>query len=99
MSSVNHEENCGCEEKSGCCEDEKCCSEESVSENSDTGFTRDSKLSEAVARENGVLILVKHGVPCPTCPMAMTEMDILTLGMICDTYGLDGDALLADLNA
>ena len=63
------------------------------------GFTENSTLNEAVSRDNGVAILVKHGVPCPTCPMASMEMDQLNLGMICSTYGLDIDALLKELNA
>lgn len=49
--------------------------------------------------EGGAEKLAKHGVPCPTCPMAAMEMDKLTIGMVSETYGLDADAILAELNA
>jgi len=62
-------------------------------------FTADSKLGEIVAAEGGLDALHKHGVPCPTCPMASMEMDKLTIGMICEGYSLDLEAILAELNA
>ncbi|MFA4999556.1 MAG: hypothetical protein WC519_02415 [Parcubacteria group bacterium] len=61
-------------------------------------FTKDSILGEIVGGTGNAEKLVKHGVPCPTCPMAAMEMDKLTLNMIVETYGLDLEAILADLN-
>jgi hypothetical protein len=61
-------------------------------------FNADSKLEEMIATEGSLEVLAKHGVPCPTCPMAAMEMDKLSLGMICEAYGLDIEAILADLN-
>jgi hypothetical protein len=62
-------------------------------------FTKESVLGEILGCEGGAEKLAKHGVPCPTCPMAAMEMDKLTIGMVSETYGLDADAILAELNA
>ena len=62
-------------------------------------FTKDSFLGEIIGEEGNAEKLAAHGVPCPTCPMAAMEMDKLTIGMISETYGLDADAIIADLNA
>jgi len=61
-------------------------------------FSENSVLGEIVSDAGNAEKLVKHGVPCPTCPMAAMEMDKLTLGMIAETYGLDLPSILADLN-
>lgn len=61
-------------------------------------FTKESLLGEIIKGEGNAEKLVKHGVPCPTCPMAAMEMDKLTIGMISETYGLDTEAILSDLN-
>jgi hypothetical protein len=62
-------------------------------------FTKESVLGEIIGIEGNAEKLSKHGVPCPTCPMAAMEMDKLTIGMVSETYGLDIEAILADLNA
>lgn len=61
-------------------------------------FTKDSTLGEIMKAEGAAEALGRHGAPCPTCPMAAMEMDKLTIGMICDTYGLNLASLLEDLN-
>ena len=55
----------------------------------ETKFTADSTLSEITAMEGSLDVLAKYNVPCPHCPMAAMEMDHLSIGMICEAYGLD----------
>ncbi|MDD4931263.1 MAG: hypothetical protein PHG66_03945 [Candidatus Colwellbacteria bacterium] len=64
----------------------------------ETKFTADSTLSEITAIEGSLEVLTKHNVPCPHCPMAAMEMDHLSIGMICEAYGLDLAGILTDLN-
>jgi hypothetical protein len=62
-------------------------------------ITKDSTLGEVMAKEGAAEILGRHGAPCPTCPMAAMEMDKLTIGMVAETYGLNIEAMLSDLNS
>jgi len=43
-------------------------------------------------------VLLSHGFPCVTCPMARMELDILEIGAVCSMYGIDEVSLLKDLN-
>ena len=61
-------------------------------------FTKESTLHDILKEEGNAEKLAKHGVPCPTCPMATMEMDKLNIGMIAGGYGLDIDAILSELN-
>ena len=61
-------------------------------------FTKDSKLSEIIKADKGPEILSKFGVPCPTCPHFAAEADMLTIGDVCNTYGIDLKKLLEALN-
>ncbi|CEG11274.1 conserved hypothetical protein [groundwater metagenome] len=61
-------------------------------------FTKESTYQEIIAKEKSYEILVKHGVPCVSCPMAKYEMGKLKLGNISEMYGIDLKALLDDLN-
>lgn len=63
-----------------------------------TEFTKDSKFSDIMMKEGGMDVLMKHGVPCPMCPMATYEYDLLEIGAVCQSYGLDLEAVLEDLN-
>lgn len=43
-------------------------------------------------------ILAKYQVPCLACPYAQMEMDKLSLGEICQRYGIDQKELIRELN-
>lgn len=43
-------------------------------------------------------ILSEFKVPCLGCPMAKMEMGFLKIGDICNTYGIDLEKLLKNLN-
>jgi len=61
-------------------------------------INKDTKLAEVLSVPNSGQILSKYEVPCITCPRAKAEMDKLTIGQICEMYGLDLDNLLKELN-
>jgi len=61
-------------------------------------FTKDSKLSEIIEADKGREILMKFGVPCPTCPFFASEAEKLTIGDVCNMYGIDLEKLLEELN-
>jgi len=61
-------------------------------------FNKDSKLSEIIASEKGRQILMEFGVPCPTCPFFAAEAEKLTIGDVCNMYGIDVEKLLEALN-
>lgn len=61
-------------------------------------FTKDSTLAEMLKKEGAEKVLMKHNVPCVTCPMAQFEIQKLTLGQICKMYGIDAEKLLKELN-
>jgi len=43
-------------------------------------------------------ILIKHGVPCMSCPYASFELEELEIGKVCEMYGLRLKEILKDLN-
>lgn len=61
-------------------------------------ITKETVLADILGDEKAEGILEKYGVPCLTCPHAEEEMNDLTIGQVCETYGLDGEAMLAELN-
>ncbi len=61
-------------------------------------FTKDTKLRELLDNEETKVILTDSGVPCASCPFARMELDILTLGEICESYDIDLEKLLGNLN-
>jgi len=62
-------------------------------------FNKESKLSEALELKDAAEILTKYNFPCLTCPMMAMEMDQLTIGGICEKYGIDLEKVLEELNA
>jgi hypothetical protein len=60
--------------------------------------TKETVLADIFNNEKIEPILEKHKVPCISCPYAQSEMNELTIGQICETYGIDCEALLADIN-
>lgn len=61
-------------------------------------FTEDTKLGELLDNEETKSILTEFGVPCISCPFARMELDILTIGKICESYDIDLEKLLEKLN-
>lgn len=61
-------------------------------------ITSKTKLKELLEREDIFEILMAHGFPCVTCPMARMEMDFLEVGAVCEMYGINEIDLLEDLN-
>lgn len=61
-------------------------------------ITKETTLSEIMAKDSAKSILAKHKVPCLTCPMAQFEIQDLKIGDVCKMYGLDLKKLLEDLN-
>ncbi len=61
-------------------------------------YTEDTKLSEVMSKPETSKIIMKYKLPCLHCAMAAYEAEILTLGMISKTYGIDLDNMLKELN-
>jgi len=61
-------------------------------------ITKETVLADLMGDERAEPVLEKYRVPCLSCPYAQEEMNDLTIGQICETYGIDCEALLADLN-
>ena len=61
-------------------------------------ITKETLLAELLSSEKAEPILEEYRVPCLSCPYAQEEMNDLNIGQICETYGIDCEALLADLN-
>lgn len=61
-------------------------------------ITEDTVLGKILQKEGAAQILMKHNLPCMTCPMAQMEMNYLKLGEVCQRYGLDAKAVLKELN-
>lgn len=64
-----------------------------------SAFTANSKLADIMSVEGKVEILLQHGVPCVSCSMFGYELQFLEIGAVAQTYGVDLDPLLTDLNA
>ena len=61
-------------------------------------FTEKTLLADVMTAGKAE-VLVMHGVPCISCSMFGFELQYLELGAVARTYGLNLEALLADLNA
>ena len=61
-------------------------------------YTEDSKLEEVLKTPETSAVIAKYELPCLHCAMAAYEANILTLGQIAKTYGIDLDAMLKELN-
>ena len=55
-------------------------------------------LSEVLKQKGAEKILAKYNLPCLTCPMAKFEIESLKLGQVCETYSIDIEKLLKELN-
>ncbi|TFB08196.1 DUF1858 domain-containing protein [Candidatus Atribacteria bacterium MT.SAG.1] len=61
-------------------------------------FTKNSSLAETLEKKGMEKILAKYNLPCLTCPMAKFEIENLKLGQVCETYGINIEKLLKELN-
>jgi len=61
-------------------------------------ITKNTILSEVLKQKGAENILAKYNLPCLTCPMAKFEIESLKLGQVCETYGIDIEKLLVELN-
>jgi hypothetical protein len=61
-------------------------------------ITKETLLADLIGLPEAEEILAKFEVPCLSCPHAQYEMGELQIGFICETYDIDCEKLLADLN-
>jgi len=61
-------------------------------------ITKETVLEKVLRLPDAGKILVKHKVPCLSCPMASYEMSSLKIGDIAKMYGINLKKLLEDLN-
>lgn len=61
-------------------------------------YTENTKLSEVMNSPETSEIIKKYRLPCLHCAMAAFEAELLTLGMISKSYGIDIKNLLKELN-
>lgn len=62
-------------------------------------YTAGNTLAEIIQDPKNQEILAQNHVPCLSCPMAGLEMPTLTLGQVCEMYGLELDKILEQLNS
>ncbi|MFA5013321.1 MAG: hypothetical protein WC520_02020 [Candidatus Paceibacterota bacterium] len=61
-------------------------------------ITKKTVLADVMGNEKAEELLGKYNVPCLSCPYAQSEMNELELGQICETYGIDCEKLIEELN-
>ena len=61
-------------------------------------ITKDSTLKQIIEVEGADNILLKNNIPCLLCPMMKQEMNQLTIGNVCEMYGIKLDEILKKLN-
>ncbi len=61
-------------------------------------FTKNTILEKVLEQEKTKNVLLKHRVPCATCPFAQAEMNRITIGEVCSMYGINLNKLLEELN-
>ncbi len=61
-------------------------------------IAKNSTLKEILKIKGAEEILLKHGVPCLSCPMAAFEIENLKLEEVCKIYGLDAEKIVKEIN-
>ncbi len=61
-------------------------------------ITSNTKLSKVFKKKTLVNVLSKFNVPCVSCPIAKHEIEQLSVGYVCDIYGIDKKELIKELN-
>ena len=62
-------------------------------------FTKNALLSEILQYPRANKVLTKYNVPCLSCPFLGYELGKLTIGEVGETYNIDLDKLLKELNS
>ena len=62
-------------------------------------FTKNTTIAEILEVSGVETILAKYKFPCLHCPMIRFEMEDLTIGQVCERYGIDAEGLLRELNS
>ncbi len=60
-----------------------------VGEKMKSKITAESTVESVLKIEGADQVLAKYGFPCLHCPMAAMEIDKLTIGYVCNAYGLN----------
>jgi len=60
--------------------------------------TKNTILSDVLSDQKMAEILLKHNLPCLSCPFAKYEMEQLKIGEVCQQYGIDAEKLVGELN-
>jgi hybrid cluster-associated redox disulfide protein len=60
--------------------------------------TKNTTLENILKIKGAEKVLMKHNLPCLSCPMAAMEISGLKLGEVCEAYGLDLEKILKELN-
>jgi hypothetical protein len=61
-------------------------------------ITSKTTLKKILELPEAEKVLLNHGVPCMSCPMASFEIEKLEIGNVCKMYGIDLKKILEDLN-
>lgn len=61
-------------------------------------ITKEITLAEILKYPEAKKILAKYNLPCLDCPFAELEMENLKIGEVCQTYNIDSEKLLKELN-
>lgn len=61
-------------------------------------ITNKTTLKKILEKSEAEKVLLNHGVPCMSCPMASLEIEKLQIGDVCKMYGIDLKKILKDLN-
>lgn len=89
-------------------ESESCCSpqderpaehKKEQKEETKMPITKETTLEEVLKHKGAEEILSRHNLPCLHCPMSAMEMGVLKIGEVCETYGIDSEKVLAELQA
>lgn len=61
-------------------------------------YSQQTNLRDIFSNDITLAVLARYNVPCVQCPMAMEEIGTLTVGQVCENYGIDCAELLKELN-
>jgi len=61
-------------------------------------ITKDTILADVLSCPGSEEILMKHKLPCLTCPLSAFEIKELKIGQVCEFYGIDAKRVIEELN-
>ena len=62
-------------------------------------INKNTTLEEILKIDGAEEILMKHNLPCLSCPFAALEIRNLKLGQVCKFYGLDEKKIIEEINS